>query len=181
MPETRRRVLLTAVSGTLVAAAAGCVTSTDPSAPADSSVGSIDADQYRAVPTAPNVFPGDPDATPFTGFGIGEERTDEGDDPPHCVWVWNATDRERELAVAFETDANTVFERSLTFTPDACAGFVLFTPAAYTVAVEGGDWRETTTVAASWFDCNASATDIVVADDGHLEVGSVTQEMGCSG
>ncbi|SEW27415.1 hypothetical protein [Halobacterium jilantaiense] len=179
MPETRRRALLAAVSGTLVAVAAGCLSPADSSPPADLSVRAIDADEYRGVPTALDTVPDGADATPFTGFGIGEERTDEGDDPPHCVWVWNATDRERELTVGFETDANTVFERSLTFAPDACAGFVLFTPAAYTVAVEGGDWRETTTVEASWFDCNASATDVVVAEGGRLDVGSVMQSMYC--
>jgi len=173
--------VLAAVSGTFAAVAAGCLFPADPSPPADLSVRSVDAGGYRGVPTAPDAVPDGADATPFAGFGIGEERTDEGDDPPHCVWVWNATDRERELTVGFEADANTVFERSLTFAPDACAGFVLFTPAAYTVAVEGGDWRETTTVEASWFDCNASATDVAVVEAGRLAVGSVTQEMGCGG
>ena len=178
MSATSRRGVLAAVSAAFVTAAAGCLSQSDASPPADLSVRAVDADEHRHVPWSPEVVPDGVDASPFAGFGIGE-RTDDGDDPPHCVWVWNGTDRERELTVELATDAATVFEQSLTFAPGACAGFVLFTPARYSVAVSGGAWRQTTTVEASWFDCNASATDVVVVEEGTFAVGSVTQDMAC--
>jgi hypothetical protein len=174
-----RRQFLASVGGALAVGSAGCVRDSSESPPSDPEVREVDADQYRNVPRAPMDALPDGSVQPFAGYGIGDERVGSDTDPPHCVWVWNVADQTRELTVETSTTAETVFEHTTTFDPQSCLAIVLFAPATYTVAVSGGNWRETTPIERKWFDCNASATDVAVLADGRIETGGVTQQVGC--
>jgi hypothetical protein len=174
-----RRQFLASVGGALAVGSAGCVSLPSEGSSNDLSAREINAEQYREVPRAPIDALPDESVQPFAGYGIGEERLGSETDPPHCVWVWNVADHARELTVELSTTAETVFEHTASFEPTSCLAIVLFTPATYTVAVSGGNWRQTETIERRWFDCNASATDVAVLADGRIETGSVTQDMEC--
>lgn len=174
-----RRQFLVGLGSALAVGSTGCVSVPSENPPIDPPVLEIDAGQYRAVPRALiDVLP-EQQPTPFAGYGIGDERVGAETDPPHCVWVWNVADSTRELTLEVSTTADTVFEHTTSFEPETCLAIVLFTPAAYTVAVAGGNWRQTESIERARFDCNASATDIAVLGDGHIESGTVTQTAEC--
>lgn len=180
MEARARRQFLYSAAGTVTVLAAGCLSSSSATVePDDLDVRRVDAASHRSVPTLSNDAIETTDLDPFVGLGVGDERTDEGDDPPHCVWVWNGTESRRELTLDLELAAGDVFSRTFDFASESSGGVVLFTPAEYTVAVSGPNWRQTVSIPDSRFDCNASATDVVVVEPGQLNHGTVTTDMEC--
>jgi hypothetical protein len=177
MVSRSRRVFL-ATTAAAVGVLAGCQQpGPESSTPTDFAVESVHAAAYRSVPHSPREFLPDTEPEPFAGVGVGDPEA--RGDPPHCVWVWNATSDRRQLSVSAATSGAQVFDWTWTFAPASCVGVVLFAPATYEFDVSGDDWTETVSVDRENFDCNASLTDLAVVGRGELERGGVTQEMGC--
>jgi hypothetical protein len=176
MPSRRR--VLHGVCSAAVLASAGCLSLQNERQSTPLEVRRIDAGRYRRVPAAPRDWMPDADLEPFAGLGVGTERVD-GDDPPHCVWVWNVSGDARELTVTLATGSETVFSRSFDAAASACVGVVLFTSDGYTVEVSGPKSTAAVGVDRSWFDCNASATDVGLVEPGRIEYATVSQAAGC--
>ena len=100
----------------------------------------------------------------------------------HPVWVWNVTDRNRDVAVEIggEADAKPWFRGNYALDADANLVVDLRDPWNYAITVEVGERSETVKIPESWFDCNASATDVAIRGDG-IESRSISTTMKCGG
>ena len=136
------------------------------------------ADIDRGVPTGPNMGV-TWNSPPFRAFAVGESPENVTDDRPHHVWVWNATEETRTIEFALTTDGGTLFEQSTSFEPGTALAVVLREPRKYELSVTAGELEGTVTVERSRFDCNESATDVVVSAN-QVKTGTVSQSMACS-
>ncbi|EJN57022.1 hypothetical protein [Halogranum rubrum] len=140
----------------------------------------------RSVPDALDTT--DVASTPFLALSVGERSQVQSEHrKPHQVWVWNDADEAHDLTLTLSNARGTIVERTVSFEANSKLVVVLQVPSAYefTVAVKGEgageiDASETVEIPFSQFDCNDSATDVVVRDDGSIESSSVTTEMACT-
>ncbi|WP_137284741.1 hypothetical protein [Halorussus salinisoli] len=138
-----------------------------------------DAVADRGVPTGPNV-----ESTaeqPFLAFAVGDrdDVANPDDNLPHLVWVWNDTDDSQEVGVAVTTGGTTLLDERYEFPARAALGFELREPRPYEFTVRASDREETVGVERSRFDCNDSATDVIVEPDEIREF-SITTDLACS-
>ncbi|WP_435176178.1 hypothetical protein [Halorussus sp. AFM4] len=100
----------------------------------------------------------------------------------HPVTVRNATDRRRDVALEIggEGDEKPWFREEYTLDTDTNLVVDLRDPRNYAIAVRVGERSETVEVPESRFDCNASATDVAIREDG-LESRSISTAMACGG
>jgi hypothetical protein len=98
------------------------------------------------------------------------------------VWVRNDTGESRDVTVelADDTDADPWFSRRYDFERGARLVAELRSPRRYAVTIRAGDRAETVAVPKSRFDCNASATDVVVRES-EMETFGITTDEGCGG
>lgn len=106
----------------------------------------------------------------------------DGEASGETVWVWNETGQRRETTVELggESDPNPWF--SGTYGLDSGSGLVfdLRTPRNYAISVGVDDRSKTVTVPKSRFDCNDSATDVVVRAK-TIETQTISTTAGCGG
>ena len=100
----------------------------------------------------------------------------------HPVWVWNASDRPRDLSLEIggKGDEKRWFRGS--YALDTATNLVvdLRDPWDYVITVRVGERSETVEIPKSRFDCNASATDVAIRDGG-IESRSISTTMACGG
>lgn len=122
--------------------------------------------------------------TPFLALSVGERSQVQSEHrKPHQVWVWNDADEAHDLTLTLSNARGTIIERTVSFEANSKVAIVLQVPSKYefTVAIEGeSETSETVEIPFSQFDCNDSASDVVVRDDGTIESGSVTTQMACT-
>ena len=106
----------------------------------------------------------------------------DGDDRDEQVWVWNETGGSRAVAIeiAGSGDGEPWFRESYDLAADANLAVDLREERDYAIRVRVGDRSETVEYPKSWFDCNATATDMVIRD-GKFDVASVRTDQGCGG
>jgi hypothetical protein len=112
-----RRSFLAAAGSSAAVGFAGCLGSRTGREPVPA-VRPVDAADYRDTPHGSAGFLPESPSQPFAGLGVGE-RSADGDDPPHCVWVWNVTGRSRGPTVGVSVDAG-VLHRSDTTETAGC-------------------------------------------------------------
>ncbi len=115
-------------------------------------------------------------------FVVGGTEWVGDDHRPHQVWLWNGGDAPRRGRLVVTVPAGTVLEESVEIPPDDGVAVVFRRPAAYTVAFEedGADAPLVQIdVDPERFDCNDSATDVVVTSDGTTERSTVSTELAC--
>ncbi|WP_129116509.1 hypothetical protein [Halegenticoccus tardaugens] len=190
----RRRALLSAFPAAVVpagcldrAAVAGDGASRSSEAPSEngtSAGGDVSIPDDYAEPGL--EFEPDDDGDPVAEWSVGTRPrlAELRDDRPHAVRIWNAADEEREVAVRIRRDGDgTVADDEVTLPADAdaCLSVALERPADHAVVVfeAGSEPTETVYVGRSLFDCNYSATDVGVHDDGSLSWSTVSTTMGC--
>ena len=107
--------------------------------------------------------------------GNGEDRDEQ-------VWVWNETSVSRAVGIeiAGKSDAEPWFRETYDLAADANLAIDLREERDYAIRVRVGDREETVEYPESWFDCNATATDVVIRDE-KFDVASVRTEKGCRG
>lgn len=103
------------------------------------------------------------------GNRTSENETDESS---------TAESREMLVEIGASPDADPWFRRTYEFAPDDQLVIELRTSHEYAVSVEAGDATETVEVPESRFDCNDSATDVVVRT-GEIETMGITTDGGC--
>jgi len=97
------------------------------------------------------------------------------------VWLWNETDRSLEVAVEIggEAEAEPWFQQSYDLNADANLAIDLRESRDYAIAVGVGDRTETVEYPESWFDCNDTATDVVLRAE-KFDVASIKTDQGCN-
>ncbi|MFC4357846.1 hypothetical protein ACFO0N_07780 [Halobium salinum] len=98
--------------------------------------------------------------------------------PPHSLWVVNATDRPRDVSFRLSTRGEPVVERTATFPSGGRAFLELRAPASYEVAVESAGNALREAIDESWFDCNRSSSTVAVGPD-DVEMESVSTMLEC--
>jgi hypothetical protein len=123
----------------------------------------------RGVPVSPTVD--STDSKPFRAFTIGDrgDVANPDDNLPHQIWVWNDTNEEREIAVALTAGEATVLDETREFPARAALAIELADPRPYELTVE---------IPRSQFDCNDSATDVIVRSD-EISDATTTTELAC--
>lgn len=135
------------------------------------------------LPTAGGDFGDFGDAA--RAFVVGGTEWVDDDHRPHQVWLWNGGDAPRTGTLVVTVPAGTVLRESVEVPPGVGVAVVFRRPAAYTVtfdAAEDGaddDPLARVEVDPERFDCNDSATDVVVASDGTTERSTVSTELAC--
>lgn len=92
------------------------------------------------------------------------------------MWVWNDTDAALSVNLVLTADGATVLNDEYEFDADANLALELRAPRSYELTVRAGDREKT--VPLSHTDCNDSATDVVIRDDG-IEYSTTTTELAC--
>ena len=101
---------------------------------------------------------------------------------PHVVRIWNAADEARDLLVRVSRGATDLLDRTVAFDADAYLTVTLNEPGDYRIAVGlAGEVPTTAAVERTWFDCNASATEVGVAPDGSVATTTKSTLLGCYG
>jgi hypothetical protein len=100
----------------------------------------------------------------------------------HQVWVWNEIGRRRafEIEIGGSTDTDPWFSRSYDLNADTNLAIDLRESRAYAITVRVDGRAETVEVPESRFDCNDSATDVVVRED-EIKTSSIRTDIGCGG
>ena len=132
----------------------------------------------RSVPVSPTVD--STDSKPFRAFTVGDrgDVANPDNNLPHQIWVWNDTDEEREIVVALTAGEATVLDETRKFSARATLAIELADPRPYELTVRAGDRERTVEIPRSQFDCNDSATDVIVRSDEILK-GMTTTELAC--
>ncbi|WP_135853771.1 hypothetical protein [Halorussus salinus] len=106
----------------------------------------------------------------------------DGEDRDEQIWVWNETGESRSVAIEIggSADAKPWFRETYDLAAEANLAIDLREERDYAIRVRVGDRSETVEYPKSWFDCNATATDVVIRDE-KFDVASVTTEKGCGG
>lgn len=100
----------------------------------------------------------------------------------HAVRVTNAADEPRTIGVQVRASGGNplVESDSWELPAQAWTHVDLLTPAEYTVVVSlDGEEAGRVAVERSWFDCNASTTNVTVTADGDVESETISTTMGC--
>ncbi|WP_276298952.1 hypothetical protein [Halorussus lipolyticus] len=132
----------------------------------------------RGVPIVPTVE--STETRPFRAFSVGDREgvANPEDNLPHQIWVWNDTDRKREISVVVATGGQTVLDETIEYPARAVLGVELADPRAYDSTVSTADRQHTIETPRSRFDCNDSVTDVVVGPDEISEF-TITTELAC--
>ncbi|WP_137284742.1 hypothetical protein [Halorussus salinisoli] len=167
-----RRRLLAVGGSALAASVSGCLSSVPlvggPPEVREKSGESLD----RSVPPAVTDLSADSTVTTLV-VGRGSN--------PHQVWVWNETGETQELAIEIgKPDAAPWVRRSYDFGADANLAIDLRDARRYAVTVWVGGRERTVEIPEARFDCNDSATDVLVRGD-EMETTGITTDMGCGG
>ncbi|MFC4550165.1 MULTISPECIES: hypothetical protein [Halorussus] len=169
---TRRRFL--GLAGTaLIAGLAGCASSVP-------FVGGPPAVRQESGDTVKRRLPipfAEETPTPFAALVVGKSGTQT-----HQVWVWNRTGERREIKVGIGPGGsqNPWFERSYDFEPESVLAMELRKSRKYGIGIAVGNRSKTVGVPRSQFDCNESATDVLV-EEGKTRSQTVQTSMGCGG
>ena len=172
---TEAPIQTTVVTDTATTAGGTEKTTTDTAPP---EVGTVDpAEIDRGVPLGlqTDVEWSDP---PFRAFAVGQSPANVRDNRPHHVWVWNGTDEVRTVELALTTEGTTLLEDSFEVEPHAALAVVLRDPRDYELTIRSGELSGTASVERSRFDCNQSATDVIV-NAAEILSGTITQSMAC--
>ncbi|UPV75145.1 hypothetical protein M0R89_03525 [Halorussus limi] len=168
---TRRRLLAFGGSA-LAASVSGCLSSV-PFAGGPPDVREESDPPDRGVPAA--ITDLSADATVATlAVGRGSDH--------HQVWVWNATERSREVTVGIAggADAEPWFSKRYALDAGANLAIDLRESGDYAITVGLGDREKIVEVPESRFDCNESATDVAIRAD-RIESASISTSEGCGG
>lgn len=168
-----RRTILGSVATAALGALGGCLTRFGRRLPVAEA-----AESARSVPRQPD-FGNDGD--PFTVLTVGDRRfVVPPRDEPHSLWLWNDATAARTLPVRLSVArGETVFARDVSFPADGIFAIDLLEPADYRLELGGVAEGYSYDVDRSQFDCNDSATDIVVRTDGSVEESTITTTVGC--
>lgn len=163
--------------------------------------------QFLALGTSSLVFglSGCTASVPFVGHPEVRERPDdplervvprvfsEGTPPPistlvvgegtnqtHQVWVWNRTEERRAIELRIGPESDPWFEQSYEFDADDSLAIDLRTAREYEMFVTVGDRETRVRVEKSDFDCNESATDVLVKKT-ETVTQTISTDAGCGG
>ncbi|UPW01223.1 hypothetical protein M0R88_03740 [Halorussus gelatinilyticus] len=168
-----RRALLSVGGSGLAASLSGCLSSLpfgggppevrEASGPAPA----------RLQPAVPSLHADSTRATLVVG--------DEGDRDEQ-VWVWNETGEKRTVSIEIggSAGAEPWFRERYDLAAGANLAIDLREKRDYAIRVSVGDRTKTVEYPESRFDCNATATDVVIRD-GKFEVASIQTTEGCGG
>jgi hypothetical protein len=121
---------------------------------------------------------------PFLELDVGSRDgvASPDDNRPHAVRIWNAADEARDLLVRVSHGATALIDRTVAFPADGYLTVTLNEPGDYRVAVGlAGEVPTTVAVERTWFDCNASATEVGVATAGSVATTTKSTLLGCHG
>lgn len=132
----------------------------------------------RGVPTGPPV-----ESTaeePFLAFAVGNRDgvADPENNLPHALWLWNDTDQSRAVEFSLSAGRTTLLDETFEIPARTPLGVELRDPRRYEWTVRNDGREETGTIPRSQFDCNHSATDVLVRED-ELKEMTITTEMWC--
>lgn len=132
----------------------------------------------RGVPIVPTVE--STETRPFRAFVVGDRDgvTDPENNLPHQIWIWNDTDEKREISVSLAAGGATVLDETVEFPARAALGIELADPRRYELTARADDLEQTVEISRSQFDCNRSATDVVVRRD-EITDATITTELAC--
>ncbi|NHN59956.1 MULTISPECIES: hypothetical protein [Halorussus] len=168
-----RRRLLALGGSALVGSLAGCTSSlsVDDGPPDVREVPGLRPDS-----SAPSAMPTLSAESTLTTLAVGRGGNN------HPVTAWNVTDRSRDVAleIAGEGDAEPWFRGEYALDADTNLIVDLRDPRHYAVTVRVGERSKTVDVPKSRFDCNNSATDVAIREDG-IESRSISTSMACGG
>lgn len=96
--------------------------------------------------------------------------------------MWNRTDERRKIAVSIGPDGSSEpwFERTYAFDAGSVLAIELRASRRYAIGVETGDRRKTVDVPRSRFDCNDSATDVLVGEQ-ETKAQTISTSVDCGG
>lgn len=167
----QRRTLLAAVASGTAVGAAGCVArgrelAGDSDDDGSTSNTTSDADEYLEI--------GDSDSA-------DEERA-----TPHRVFLENAGEEDREVAIEIEIDGESAFDEERDLAASERLEFRLVEPADYRVSIATDDANGDLTLAGASTDCTESVTTITLRDGGistemESSSGDCPSEEGSSG
>lgn len=169
MPARRR--FLGLVGTTLAAGLSGCASSVPllggPPEIHERTPDAVDRDVPASM--------GEETPSPFATLVVGESGTQT-----HQVWVWNRTDDRRQIAVSVGPDesAEPWFARTYAFDAGSVLAIELRASRRYVIGVETVGREKTVDVPRSWFDCNDSATDVLVGE-AETKVQTISTSMKC--
>ncbi|WP_158055532.1 hypothetical protein [Halorussus halophilus] len=164
-----RRNFLALGASSLSLGLAGCTSSLPFGGPPEVREQSDDSIE-RKVP-APFSEP----AKPFASLVVGE-----GSNQTHQVWVWNRTDGDREIGVRIGPEDGPWFEQSFDFVAEDALAIDLRPAREYELGVQVEGREKEVTVEKSQFDCNESATDVLVKKT-ETTTQTISTQMGCGG
>lgn len=199
MPPSRRTLLRT-LGGALLAGTAGCLgdgtpegsatterTTTETTTPGTETTTPSEPPEVREVDPSAVSSRGVPEPgvdsesyEPYLAFAVGsrENVANPDDNLPHGFWVWNDTDEARTVEVSLTTGGTTLLDDAYEIPAGEPLGVELREPRAYEWTVREGDRQRSEDVPRSQFDCNDSATDVIVRES-EIERLTITTELAC--
>jgi hypothetical protein len=188
----RRRVLAGTIA--LVVPASGCTRGRDERTPNPSTT-SVGTDDPTATEpgggtrtagsregTVGEQFPMYEPEWKTLSIGSRESVTDDENNLPHDLLVWNAATDSREIRVDVHDDADTALLTETHEMPaDSTLRVELLEPGQYTASVHlaGAEDTEPITIPEHRFDCNESEHQITVAADGTVESTVYSDAQAC--
>lgn len=131
----------------------------------------------RGVPRLPSIDSDTDD--PFRGVAVGDRPESPGNfyETP-VVRVWNLTGDTATVAVAVSTDGTELYRTETEFPAGEPLAVAFYAPRTYEVSVRLGDRSETVTVDPDRFRCNASGTHVQVRPE-TIESGTISTAAAC--
>lgn len=117
----------------------------------------------------------------YEAVELGNRTSLPDDVRPHKVLVWNNSVTTRAVTVHVSTDTGVVLDQRYEIPADAAVTIVLQEVDTYTVTLRTVDSDTGTTIQVQKerFDCNASATQVTITEDGEFESRVVTTWLEC--
>lgn len=117
---------------------------------------------------------------PFRAFAVGTRDgvANPDDNLPHGFWVWNDTDETQTVEVTLATGGTTLLDDAYEIPVREALGVELREPRAYEWTVRHGDREKAEDIPRRQFDCNRSATDVIVRD-AEIKRMTITTELAC--
>lgn len=116
-------------------------------------------------------------------IAVGDPPSDGDEVRPHYVNVWNDAliARKVEVIIREQEGSTTVLDDQYEIPADAALPIVLRTPAEYVISLRIVESDTETTLQSdqNWFDCNHTATNVRVTDDGRIDSTFVTTWAEC--
>lgn len=171
----RRKVL--AGAGTVLGLFTGYMTLGDSSSSSQPSESDTESKKTETEKAHMDFGPEDPDET----IEYGDPNTDSSVSKYRIV-LWNDASSDRAIALSVATgDGNTVIDEQHSVPSNRTLDIILHEPDEYSISVDLPDEDRSTTVSVDRdeFDCNATATNVHILEDGTFESETVTTWLDC--